>query len=382
MKQVLGSIPVWGLLFLLAVVSVFWSSFANANPATLRLEEIGDQDITPKGSRGVRPDTVKIGDAIYVNYLQLWPQRNFRIVKWDLALTNSSIMDAVSGMAMPTDARMSAGDEGRLWYPYESVFSLNPRGPGDEPSRIFDPPTRNFVNLARYKIDAEGLTLEQSKMNVLEGSYLAPGHIPPVGTMLSDDPTPFFADGKYYVFLKSFSPDLYARVYSKDFVEIDAYRLDLAEVADHMTVSVNSIVRVGKTPMLIAGLFDGPPIFPGTKTAIVAMPLTDDLKAAKGNKIILSRNNGYETYVSGARYENGKLYVVYTELSRDIHDRKMAVILKVFDTNSDYRILAAHEVYRGPTLDGHATVELAGDRVYVFYFTVQEHIRVRTFLWK
>lgn len=350
-------------------LKIFKNPVANNNESDiggseLKLEEIDDRDITPPNFSGVRPDAVRVGDYIYVNYLQLRPARTFRLIKLDLNLNSLSAIDAYSGTHMPSDARMSFDGDGNIWYPFENVI-------------IED--SQNFLNLAKYSVDFATPVLTGHKADAALGSFLNSQHIPAAGTELMDDPTPFFANGKYYVLTKTFSSDLQVRVFSKNFEQIDAYRLNLAETTGGSTISVNSIVKTDSGVVLIAGIFDGPPIDQKSRTAIVAIPLTDDLKTVKGQKIILSQSNEYETYVDSAKYKKGKLYATYSVMPRQINDKNKRGVLKVFDTNNNYQLLAEQQISLGQILDDHKSLELASDKIYVFYYTSEERLRVKTF---
>lgn len=337
-----------------------------------KLVLLEEKDITPAGViQAIRPDVVKVKENIYLNYLQFYPFLAFRILKMDFNMNILSSIDAYSGARNPTDARMAADSEGNIWYPFESAFI----------SKKSDGASENFLNLAKYKTDSGFLTLVNSRVDIAKGSYVAPNH-PPTGEEVMDDPTPFFANDKYYVITRTYTSKLWVRVFSKDLAQLESpFQLDLSAITDNFAVSVNSIIKINKDIFLIAGIFNGPPFDSNTQTAIVAVPLTDDLKAIKGEKIILSQNSDYETYVDSARYLNGKLYITYSVMPRDVNDEKRTKVIKVFDVNDNYKLLASKKISLGETRDDHAVLELINDKIYFFYYTAEEKLRVKVFGW-
>ncbi len=334
-----------------------------------RLVEIADKDITPPGSiKAARPDAVTINGSLCVAYLQIAPRRIFRLLTLDENLNRLAEADMYSGEHNPTDVRLAQDENAFLWYAFETSN--------------FSGPWQNFLNLAQYRMAGGPPVLINYKPDVARGNTVNPHSMPQRGDELTDDPAPFSYQGKYYVFTRQFeAPVMPVRVYSGNLEDLGTFYLDLGGAFGNMSVSVNSLVDTEDATLFIAGISNGPPGLPQSFSDIVALPLRQDLGAAAGGRILLSGGKEYETYVAGARYLKGKLYVAYDV----IVDPRAGVhkgMLKVFDKDDHYKLLASVQVNEGRQVDNHITLELMGDKVFVFYNTPQERIRVKIMEWR
>ncbi|MFA6047717.1 MAG: hypothetical protein WCV59_02480 [Parcubacteria group bacterium] len=329
-----------------------------------------EKDITPTNMNGVRPDVVKIGDSFYVNFLETKPKRSLGMIRVDANLSAQYLGEIYFGSngSNVTDARMATSDNENFWYPFETV-TFNP--------------DKNYLNLARYNVLDQGVQIIDHKDKVAEGIVVNPatGKISPAGSEQTDDPLPSYYDGKYYVMTRTFQSPIYkVRVFDSSLNMIDNYSLDLSSVIGQNAVSVNSLVKIEDDLYIITGVFNKlPPGDPGAISKIIAIPFQNDLKKAKGAKIDLTDGEKYASYVSSAKYKDGKLYVLHNNYIGKAADTIHEGVLEIYDVKNNFALVKTIPINGGKMIDNHMTMEFMGDKLYVFYNTPEEKLKVKTF---
>lgn len=352
------------LIIILSVVIFLKNKSDQENSASTGNIQI--KDITPSGINAVRPDVVKIGNDFYVNFLETKPEKSLGLIRIDSNLNAQYLGKIYSGPNNfgVTDARMITNSNNNLWYPFEVVSS-----------------TERYLNLASYKIDSDNIKLLYYKDKIAQGSILAPEKniIPSSGSEQTDDPLPFFYDGKYYVMTRTFQSPVYkVRVFDNSQAMIDNYFLSLSSVIGQSSISVNSLVKIENDLYMITGVFNNrPPGDFGAISKIVAIPLENDLRKVKGAKIDLTDGKKYSIYVSSTKYKNGKLYVLYNNLTGKSGGNANEGVLEIYDVKNNFSLIKSIVVNGGKMIDNHMTMEFMGNKLYVFYNTAEEKLKVR-----
>lgn len=332
-----------------------------------------EKDITPGNMNGVRPDVIKAGDSFYINFLQTEPKRSLGMIKVDSRLNTQYLGEIYSGQdgSNPTDARMAVDGKNNIWYSFEAVYSG---------------PDKNYLNLARYGADGRTLELIDTKDKIAQGVLASPeiNKFPESGSEQVDDPLPFYYSGKYYVMTRTFQSPVYkVRVFDNSFNLIDSYSLDLAPAIGQNALSVNSLVEIEGEIYMITGVFNNrPPGDPEAISKIVAIPLQKDLREAKGDKIELTNGKKYSSYVSSAKYKDGKLYVLYNNFIGKTGNNLHEGVLEIYDAKNNFSRIRAIKINGGKMIDNHMTMEFMGDRLYVLYNTPEEKLFVKVFALK
>lgn len=340
------------------------------------LSEIADLEISPPGVRAVRPDVVFRDGTFLVGATELQPSRSFALLSLDHALKPlgwSEVLPARPGEVI-TDLRLASAPGGRVWAAFETAVVRGPAAP--------DVREMNYTQWAALRIDQGVFDLERRSRAPVA---TRPGGPPPRpdGTELTDDPAPFCWRGRCYIGTRRWGrSDL--TLYSFDASSqrrLAVSRLVLPEeLGVGMALGVYSLVDIAGRVWLVGGLDNRKPgPLPGSESYLVAAPLNGALTAFRPGSVILSRTREYQHYVAGARYRDGRLFVVHNIFAREF-DGPQKARLKVFDVERGFRLLADASIddgyYRG---DNHATLEVVGDKVYVFYPTPEDTLRVKVF---
>ncbi|MFA5137941.1 MAG: hypothetical protein WC728_01820 [Elusimicrobiota bacterium] len=339
-----------------------------------RLVELLDKSISPAGIRASRPDAAYLDGRFYVGYTQFLPERAFGILTLDQDL--NPLDSRPVGMRpepwnMPTDLRVAAAGKDRLWCAFETVAARTPDNPDVE--------ERNFVHWERYRLDKGLPKLEKASKKPF--AWRPGGFPPPPGNEIIDDPAPFFRKGSYYIATRTWeSGRVTVRAFGADLAKTGEWDLDLSETLGGLSLSVYSLVEIEKRVWLIGSVFNGPPIDPRMSSYLMAVPLSDDLKRPAGRAVTLSRNREYQQYVAGARYHRGRLFVVHNVFPGD---RTSKGRLKVFDPARSFALVDEAVINDGVFPgDDHITLETVEDKVYVFYPTPEERLRVKVFRYR
>lgn len=339
--------------------------------ATAAAQSSLETDLTPSGFSAVRPCVVKIDEFFYLHVLRTKPgPPSFILIKLKSNLQRISVTDIYSGHN-PTDARMAAGPNGFLWYSFETVY--------------FDRSPGNFLNVARYDVsnDTRGPVLNAFQTELASGFFAQPHHHPARGSELMDDPGPLFYKGSYYILTKTYdSPQIVIRSLSQDLSVKDVIRMDLRAQIGDFFLSPGVLIAFSEKVYLITGIANGPCGDPQSSSKIVAVELSDDLKKPKGPSITLTAPNDFASYVSSARQQDGRIYVLYNVFTgrQDplSHQHEHIGKLGIFDS-STFKPISTVEINRGTMLDNLMAMEIVGDTLYVFYNTSTQRIMVRQF---
>ena len=328
-------------------------------------------DITPRGRQCVRPDCVAMDGMLYVSYLDLSKSmRELGMIMVDSKFNAVRARTIHSGGGNVTDMRLACGIAGELWYPYETNVKMRPWG--------------NRLNLASYDAVADKLTLRVKHERLARGNMLLPpGWLPRPGDELTDDPTPFYHGGKYYVLTRRFeSPSLIVRVYSRELKLLDEYDLDFSPVIGNLFMRVNAIVVLDDGPFLISGVNNGPLALPGRDGSIIGFPLTEDLTALRGGGVVLSASQEYEDYVSGAVCRDGKLYIVHVVEVPGKKTDAFRGYLKVYDTRRNFAPMASVLVNQGcggALKDNHLSLALFAGQLCVVHYTTAARLVLKVY---
>jgi hypothetical protein len=348
-----------------------------------------EKDITPAGVKlAVRPDSARLGQTTHIGFTNRDMPQRFDLFSLDenlapvgsrtLAGTGSGADVVVS--LMPTDLRIASDGQQTLWCAFETVLAL-PSGPGT---------CKNCLNSAAYRLASGSLGLVSHREVVCIDWSCDPQKIGPrpVGTVLPDDPVPYYDSGTFYILLRKQGPAvLPIHVFDSSFAVQPPFDLDLRpQLGDSTSVSVYSVLRIDGQVSLVAASWNGPPTEKNSTSYLVLVPLRDDLKAASGPMTTLSRTDDYQYYVTGARYEDGKLYLTHNILSRQIGGPNKGV-LKVFDVRRGFALLEDIVINEGTPGDGHfmddhLTVEIVDGRVQVFFPSPEDRLKVKIFEWR
>ena len=328
-------------------------------------------DITPRGRKWVRPDCVARDGVLYVACLDLsQPRRALGMIMLNSELKAIRAQMIHGGGGNVTDMRLAGGVAGELWYPYETNVKMKPWG--------------NQLNLAAYSAVAGKLTFRSKHEGLAKGNLLAPPrYLPRPGDELTDDPTPFYHRGRYYVLTRRFeSASLKVRVYSRELKLLDEHDLDFSAAIGKRFMRVSAIVLLDDGPFLAAGVTNGPLALPGRDGDILGFPLTDDLTALRGSGVILSASQEYEDYVSGAVCRDGKLYIVHVAEVRGKTPDTYRGYLKVYDTRRNFAPMASVLVNHGgggALKDNHLSLALFAGRVCVVHYTPAPRVILRVY---
>ena len=340
--------------------------------AQLTFQPISDTNISPPGTKAARPDTALLSDRFYVAYLQLSPIRTFRLLVLNKDLTQSATTDLFSGNDEPTDIRIHAGYDDSFYYAFETTR--------------FRKEFPNHLNVAYYEVTGSLPTLAISKTEIAAAMpVIIPDSLPKPGDDLLDDPTPLVYRGRFYVLTRKWeSATVTIREFSRDLSHMKTHNLDFGGTFPGLHLSVNSLVNIEGKPYLITGVKNGPPIDRRFFAYVAAVEL-DETMTKPGRPIVLSRTQQYDDYVASARYSRGMLFVGYD--SRDYDQPKPGPSnhcgwIKVFDPDSEFAPLGSIQVNSSRMIDNHFTFEVLDDKLYVFYQTPQEEIRLKVIALK
>lgn len=342
------------------------ASEADQPPVGLRL--VRQADVTPTEVPCVRPGLVRAGGTLYVAYTEMSRPRTRRLLQLDADLKPVRVFALETTGGEPTDMRWIGDEDGMLWSAYETSS-------GGERSAT-------ALNLACYQADAGNLKPGQLERGIASGTMVAPPrHIPPPGAEITDDPAPFLFDGAFVVGTRRFDQAvLPLRTYPAAGGRPAPFDLDLRALFPDRSLSVYSLVSIEGRPWLLAGVQTSPRAS-APAADIYAVPLQQDLRRADGAAVPLVATPAYETYVSGARYAAGRLALVH--LVQDLSPPgRFEGHLRVFDVARGFAQVG-HAVINvaaaNQQVDNHLSIEVAGDRIFVAYYTPQGRLMVREY---
>ncbi len=351
---------------------------SSSGPGALQLVAVGEREITPTGvTRAVRPDAVCLGEKCYVGYTRFeGTSSSFGLATLGPELTvqqNQPVETGADATVSSMDLRLGSDGQGQLYAPFETMQTIT----GTPPLQ------KHCVSLARYVVDAGGLRRDQLLQNLTCGQWDARALVPPSGIEQLDDPAPFFDNGRFYLLTRiALGNGVPVRLYDAGLKQIDSFTLDLQPAVGTQWISVFSIVRIEARKWLVGAAWRDPPGQPTGVSHLVAIPLSDDLRSTAGAEVNLSPTSDYEQYVAGARYSEGKLYLVHNVMSGQAGGN-MKGVLKVFDVAQGFQLLQEvvinDAVFKG---DDHLTLELFAGELDVFFPTPEDRLMVNRFRWQ
>ena len=335
-------------------------------PPTLRI--VREADVTPAGAQCVRPELVAAGGTLFVAYMELGSPRTNRLLQLDADLKPVRVFTTAAGDGEPTDMRWVGAADGTLWCAFETV-------PGGER------PTGAALHLVSYTVTPEGLKPGLPERRIASGAVLVPPwSIPAPGAEITNDPTPFLFGGSVVLGTRRFTQAvLPLRSFGPGGEQQSSFELDLSGVFPDRSLSVYSLVAIEGKPWLLAGA-ETSPRAPRPEADIYAVPLQPDLRGAAGVPVPLVATPAYETYVCGARTGAGRLVLVHSV--NDFPSGRFEGHVRVFDTAKGFAPIGHALVMvteGGLQLDGHLSIELLGDRIFVASYTGQGRLIVREY---
>jgi hypothetical protein len=355
---------VWFLA--LPIVCLAWSH-GSLGFAQIKFETVSDSALSPSHTRAARPDTVMIGERFYVCYLQLSPGRTFKLLLLDKKLTLLGTTDLFSGKDQPTDIRVCAGPADSFFYAFETTR--------------FEKGLPNHLSLARYRIAGSLPILAASQTEVGQAMpVIIPDGLPRPGDDLTDDPAIFVRAGRVLVATRKWeSAILKMRAFSSDLNHLETRDLDFGAAFPGLHLSVNCFIGLGGKPYLVSAVNNGPPIDRRFFSYVAAVGL-DEAMTTPGKSVVLSRTARYEDSVACARYSGGMLFVGYD--SREYESPRPGPsnhcgMIKAFDPENGFRETGSVQMHSGSMVDNHFTFEIVDGRLYAFYQTPNEEIRVK-----
>jgi hypothetical protein len=332
--------------------------------------------ISPQdGLRYGRPEVIVINNRIFAAFNNI-KSRVFQLVELNEDLSHRgpivNLFSDSAGPNFPTDIRL-ASDGRNLWYAFETVL-------GHKISC-----DNHFLNIAKYRILGTRSQLEAQQVDIARGCPSAKGYMHPPDEIpedpeITDDPTPFFYNGKYVVLTRAWKGGLqHIRIFDKDLRLAEHFTLDLSPILEGRLLSQNALAEIEGQIYLLGALFDGPPINPNSNSAIYAIPLTNDLRAVAGKIIPLFKHPGeYFSKVTAARYDKGKLYINYVRAESG----KQFQHLAVFDVENDFALITKTQFQDKSVPINHASMDILGKKVYVVYQEKPNEIVGKVFEWK
>ena len=339
-------------------------TFPKSTPPKLELQlVIGETKISPQDGRYGRVEVIEINNKLFMAFNDA-TTKTFKLVELNEDLSyKGSVIDIFSDSPRESIDIRLASDGENLWYAFESML----------PKRQVDSKSCNnkFLNMAKYSISGAKPELIASKIDIARGcpttieGYTNPPANIPENPEAVDDPTPIFHNGKYIILTRAWKGSVqHIRTFDKNFNLIEDFTLDLKSVIGNRKLSQNALVNIDDQIYLIGGLGSGAPVNPDSSSDIYAIPLSDDLHSVSGNIMpLVTGPDRYYTKTTSAIYDNGKLYINYAKVAG--HGQLQH--LGVFDVKNDFASLAQIQFQDKSVNMNHASMEVLGNRAYVFY---------------
>ena len=331
--------------------------------ASLTLQQIIDETrVSPKDGQYGRVEVISIDNRLFMalnnkdfktfHLIELNKDLSFKSPSYNL-FSNSPKRDSI-------DIRLASDGE-NLWYAFESLL----------PNRSVDCKSR-FLNIAKYDISNGKPDLTNYKIDIATGCPMTLrrkeadelGIEIPNNPELLDDPTPLFYNGKYVVLTRAWEGSVqHIRTFDQNFNLIEDFTINLKNMLGNRELSQNSLVVIKDQLYLIGGLRNGAPAGKDSDSYISAIPLSENLKYVNGEEIKLLINpNKYYMKVTSAKYVEGKLYINYVKAGDGQFQH-----LGVFDVGNNFASLAQIQFHDESVNVNHASIEVIGNKVYVFY---------------
>jgi|GEM_PF-1547402 len=327
----------------------------------ISLNEISDISITPPNTKAARPESLNLKNRLFVTYLQIAPQRTFRLLKLGNDLKIDGEQNLYSGKNQPTDIRICQGQGDLFVYAFETTS--------------FQKGIPNHLSLGQYESKNSVFKIIGEPQKIAEAMPLiVPDSIPKPGDDLLDDASPFFH--KNYIFVvnrKWESAIIQVQVFSPEIKFVEKHELNLGGFVPRFNIGKSCLVEINEQPYLVAMVYNGPPN--GRNQSYIAL-IELDSKITMGKSIsILNKTDDYEGFVSCARHNNGILYVAYDHLLPNSGHKGF---IKAFDTKNGFREIGVVKINEGAMVDNHFSFEILENKMFVFYPVPGEEIRLKT----
>ena len=376
-KKIIFFTAIIGLIFIAAIITgISW--YLNLYSGKLSLVKVNTYDVTPKTSeqlRSWRPEIQKIGDKFYYAFNK---GENFALVILDENFKQEDYLDLFSGGNegyFPTDIRTSKDDEGNFWYAFENARR-------NKTALIEKCEKENRCNINKNGLAIySAASLIKSKTEAAQGCAFSVDILLEIGQgcfegkLASDDPTPFFYNGRYYVLRRShFSPVQNITEYDSEFNELNRYTIDLSSFIGDKGVSQNTVVEIDGRLYLIGGVGIGKPNAPDSTSSIYAFELARDLNSASTSIKLTDYAGEYNTRVTSARYKDGTLYITYL----NNHQDDFSMYLEAFDAKNNFASLSRVRAFDWR----ENNIEVSGDKIYVAYVGDDYRLYLAEFEWR
>ncbi len=354
------------IIVILVIAAGIGAYLVFQKPALTKLELqliISETKISPQDGRYGRVEVIEINNKLFMAFNNA-TTKTFKLVELneDLSYKSPDIDIFSDSPRESIDIRLASDGE-NLWYAFESML----------PNRQMSSSCNNkFLNMAKYSISGAQPKLIASRTHIItNGCPSDPrklAEIPlseiPINPEATDDPTPIFHNGKYVVLTRAVKDSVqHIRTFDEDFNTIEDFTIDLGPIIGDKMLSQNALVNVEGQIYLIGGLASGAPVNPDADSDIYAIPLSEDLHSVAGDMIpLVDYPDRYYTKTTKAIYDSGKLYINYVKAGNGQLQH-----LGVFDVKNGFASLAQIQVQEKSVDVNHASFEVLGNRVYVFY---------------
>ena len=356
------------------------NSPSNNIPLGNKLALTNTYDVTPAVlSLPWRTEIQRIGDKFYVMFNKdKVGIGGFALIVLDNNFKQINYLDMHSGDSNydPTDLRTFKDDKGHLFYAFENSIKTANHALITKDCKF------NKDGIVIY--DAASLSLLKNNGEILWGcvknldttQVLAPKDF--YNKEASDDPTPFYYNGKYYVLNRAAGgPLMNIREFNSNLVETNHKTINMTPYISNLagstnTISQNTVVEINGKLYLIAGVY-------GTST-LYAFQLSSDFSSVIGEPIKLVNYAGEgDTGPRSSRYSNGILYVTYAAY---VSQQLKGVYLEAFDSANNFaslgRVLVSDE-----TKMPEVSLEVSDNKAYVSYsLNLPGKILISRFEWE
>ncbi|MFQ6129517.1 MAG: hypothetical protein ACE5OT_01760 [Candidatus Hadarchaeaceae archaeon] len=320
---------------------------------------------------GARPEIVFADNHFFVIYLgnvTTVGNRAFKLKVYDREFNeigSKTLVTSSPEYGGPTDIRVAVRDN----YLY-AAYEMAERNLG---AHLF---------VAKYALTPDFPLIASTIQPIATGPYYENAQI---GDETMDDPAPVVAGDSLYVMTKIRTAMLIEaqtlyrlrKISKSDLSVVLTEDLDLSSAIDG-PAGVGSVLYVNGDFWLIESTMLVPPVPPqgsweNANSDIILIKTDGNWQFDAARDIYtLSSTTEREHYPSGARFANGKLYVVYVQFVREPvkkpsgPPKPVLIWLKVFDSN--FQLVDGAQVAAGEDFGGnHPTVEVVENKIYVAY---------------
>jgi hypothetical protein len=345
------------------------------------LVEIKTYEIIPQGIQvqmAWRPEINKIGDDFYYAFNKGDKERGgFALVVLDQNFRQKKAVNLFSGEDknyFPTDLRTAKDDKGNFWYAFETA-KINGAQEIIENCRKQNNCEINRDNVALYN----GTDLDKTKTPFVSGCVVMPAIIAQFGEKcytdkpLSDDPAPFFYQKKHYVLTRyAMSPRIVIREFNDNLDVVNQYDFNLPL---QPSTAADTVAEIEGKLYILASVGKGTPNSPDSSSAIYAFELAPDFSSVTNTIKLVNYPGEMDMRVTSARYEDGKLFFSYQNNKQG----SFGIYLEAFDARNNFSSISRVKVTDQLVQDGHNSVEISGNKIYVAYVNANENLAIAEF---